>query len=162
MNYLSEKRPKRMENRIKRKLVCTGWLLDISTSTKNAKKKVLSTSEEEFATERWLQMRKLACPPAAGSARDHFSDADYKTKVVCDDHGQTVSIKMSFLVKVTIPSEIFFPTYDHASTDYSATRKRQISEGRAMRRKRRAETRLVNWITVTIVTYRYDYNIVPP
>ena len=45
---------------------------------------------------------------------------------------------------------------------HTATRKRQISEGRAMRRKRRAETRLVNWITVTIVTYHYDYNIVPP
>ena len=25
-------------------------------------------------------MRKLPCPPAAGSASDHFSDADYKTK----------------------------------------------------------------------------------
>ena len=25
-------------------------------------------------------MRELARPPAAGSARDHFSDADYKTK----------------------------------------------------------------------------------
>ena len=126
-------------------------------------------------------MRKLACPPAAGSARDHFSDAqvsssllqtaqtwanagdaDYKTKDACDEHGQTVSIKMSFLVKDTVPSQIFFSAYDHASTDYSATRKRQISEGRAMRRKRRAETRLVNWITVTIVTYHYDYNIVPP
>ena len=104
-------------------------------------------------------MRKLACPPAAGSARDHFSDADYKTK---DGHGQTVSINMSFLVKDTVPPKIFFSAYDHASTDYSATRKRQISEGRAMRRKRRAETRLVNWITVTIVTYHYDYNIVPP
>ena len=44
-------------------------------------------------------MRKLPCPPAAGSASDHFSDADYKTKDVCDEHGQTVSIKMSFLVK---------------------------------------------------------------
>ena len=103
-------------------------------------------------------MRKLAYPPAAGSARDHFSDADYKTKDVCDEHGQTVSIKMSFLVKYTVPSYIFFSAYDHAST----TRKRQISEGRAMRRKRRAETRLVNWITVTIVTYHYDYNIIPP
>ena len=105
-------------------------------------------------------MRKLPCPPAAGSASDHFSDADYKTKD-CDEHGQTVSIKMSFLVKDTVPSEIFFFAHDHASTDYSATRKRQISEGRAMRRKQRAETRLVNWITVTIVTYHYDYNIVP-
>ena len=38
----------------------------------------------------------------------------------------------------------------------------ELPEGRAMRRKRRAETRLVNWITVTIVTYHYDYNIVPP
>ena len=44
-------------------------------------------------------MRKLPCPPAAGSASDHFSDADYKTKDVCDEHGQTVSVKMSFLVK---------------------------------------------------------------
>ncbi|KAI0216243.1 hypothetical protein LSAT2_031728 [Lamellibrachia satsuma] len=25
-------------------------------------------------------MRKFPCPPAAGSASDHFSDADYKTK----------------------------------------------------------------------------------
>ena len=49
-------------------------------------------------------MRKLACPPAAGSASDHFSDADYKMKDVCDEHGQTVSIKMSFLVKDTLPS----------------------------------------------------------
>ena len=71
-------------------------------------------------------------------------------------------INMSFLVKDTVPSYIFFSAYDHASTDYSATRKRQISEGRAMRRKGRAKTRLVNWITVTIVTYHYDYNIVPP
>ena len=30
-----------MENRIKRKLVCTGWILDISTSTTNARKKLL-------------------------------------------------------------------------------------------------------------------------
>ena len=30
-----------MENRIKRKLVCTGWLLDISTSTTIARKKLL-------------------------------------------------------------------------------------------------------------------------
>ena len=30
-----------MENRIKRKLVCTGWLLDISSSTTNARKKLL-------------------------------------------------------------------------------------------------------------------------
>ena len=49
-------------------------------------------------------MRKLACPPAKGSARHHFSDADYKTKDVCDEDGQTVSIKMSFLVKDTVPS----------------------------------------------------------
>ena len=47
-------------------------------------------------------MRKLACPPAAGSARDH--DVDYKTKDVRDEHGQTVSVKMSFLVKNTVPS----------------------------------------------------------
>ena len=46
-------------------------------------------------------MRKLACPPAAGFARGDFSDADYKTKDVRDEHGQTVSIKMSFLVKDT-------------------------------------------------------------
>ena len=52
---------------------------------------------------RWLQMQKLPCPPAAGSASDHFSDADYKTKD-CDEHGQTVSIKMSFLFKDTVPS----------------------------------------------------------
>ena len=83
-------------------------------------------------------------------------------KRLCDEHGQTVSIKLSFLVKDTFPSYLFFYAYDHASTDYSATRKHHISEGRAMRRKRRAETRLVNWITVTIVTYHYDYNIVPP
>ena len=49
-------------------------------------------------------MRKLACPPATGSAIDHFSDADYNTKDVCDEHGQTVSIKMSFLVRDTVPS----------------------------------------------------------
>ena len=49
-------------------------------------------------------MRKLAYPPAAGSAKDHFSDADYKTKDVCDEHGQTVSIKISFLVTDTVPS----------------------------------------------------------
>ena len=49
-------------------------------------------------------MRKLACPPATGSARDHFSDADYKTKDVCDEHGQSFSVKMSFLVKHTVPS----------------------------------------------------------
>ena len=67
-------------------------------------KNFLSTSEEEFAAERWLKMRKLACPPAAGSASDHFSDADYKTKDVRDEHGQTVSINMSFLVKDTVPS----------------------------------------------------------
>ena len=29
-------------------------------------------------------MRKLTCPLAAGSGTDHFSDADYKTKDVCD------------------------------------------------------------------------------
>ena len=45
---------------------------------------VLSTSEEGFAADRWLQMRKLVYPPAAGSGTDHFSDADYKTKDVCD------------------------------------------------------------------------------
>ena len=123
-------------------------------------KHFLSTSEEEFAAEKVVANAEIGVPPAAGFARDHFSDADYKTKDVCDEHGQTVSIKMSFLVKDTVPSWIFFPHI--FSADYSATRKRQISEGRAMRRKRRTETRLVNWITVTIVTYHYDYNIVPP
>ena len=44
-------------------------------------------------------MRKLVCPPAAA-----FFNADYKTKDVCDEHGQTVSIKMSLLVKDTVPS----------------------------------------------------------
>ena len=58
----------------------------------------------DLQRKRWLQMRKLACPPAAGSGRDHFSDSDYKTKDVCDEHGQTVSVKMSFLVKDTVPS----------------------------------------------------------
>ena len=101
-------------------------------------------------------MRKLPCPPAAGSTSDHFSDADYKTKDVCDEH-QDVILGQRHRSILDL-----FSAYDHASTDYSATRKRQISEGRAMRRKRRAETRLVNWITVTIVTYHYDYNIVPP
>ena len=107
-------------------------------------------------------MWKLPCPPAAGTASDHFSDADYKTKDVCDEHGQTVSIKDVILGQRHRSILDLFSAYDHASTDYSATRKRQISEGRAMRRKRRAETRLVNWSTVTIVTYHYDYNIVPP
>ena len=95
-------------------------------------------------------MRKLPCPPAAGSASDHFSDADY---------GEHQDVILGQRHRSII---YFFFAYDHASTDYSATRKRHISEGRAMRRKRRAETRLVNWITVTIVTYHYDYNIVPP
>ena len=49
-------------------------------------------------------MRKLPCSPAAGSVSDHFSDADYKTKDVCHEHGQTVSINTSFLVKDTVPS----------------------------------------------------------
>ena len=71
-------------------------------------------------------MRKLLCPPATGSASDHFSDADYKTKDVCDEHGQTVSIKMSFLVKDFLD---LFSAYDHASTDYSATRIREIYQG---------------------------------
>ena len=88
-------------------------------------------------------MRKLPCPPAAGSA----SDGEHQDVILGQRHRSIL--------------DLFF-AYDHASTDYSATRKRQISEGRAMRRKRRAETRLVNWITVTIVTYHYDYNIVPP
>ena len=65
-------------------------------------------------------MRKLLCPPTTGSASDHFSDADYKTKDVCDEHGQTVSIKMSFLVKDILD---LFSAYDHASIDYSGTRK---------------------------------------
>ena len=102
-------------------------------------------------------MRKLPCPPAAGSASDHFCDADYKTKDWTDGEHQDVILGQRHRSIL----DLFF-AYDHASTDYSATRKRQISEGRAMRRKRRAETRLVNWITVTIVTYHYDYNIVPP
>ena len=37
-------------------------------------------SRKNLQRKRWLQMRKLPCPPAAGSASDHFSDADYKTK----------------------------------------------------------------------------------
>ena len=49
-------------------------------------------------------MQELACPPAAGSARDHISNADFKTKDMCDEHGQTVNVKLSFLVKDTVPS----------------------------------------------------------
>ena len=67
-------------------------------------KHFLSTSEEEFVAEKVVANAEIGCPPAAGSARNHFSDADYKTKDVCDEHGQTVSIKMSFLVKDTVPS----------------------------------------------------------
>ena len=33
-------------------------------------------------------MRKLPCPPAAGSASDHFCDADYKTKDWTDGEHQ--------------------------------------------------------------------------
>ena len=60
-------------------------------------------------------MRELVCPPAAGSARGYFSDADYKTKDVCDEHGQTVSIKMSFLVKDTVPGVRFSKSWKVAS-----------------------------------------------
>ncbi|KAI0207196.1 hypothetical protein LSAT2_008124 [Lamellibrachia satsuma] len=42
-------------------------------------------------------MRKLACPPAVGSARDHLSNADYKTKDVCDEYRQTVQERSVFL-----------------------------------------------------------------
>ena len=35
-------------------------------------------------------MRKLPCPPAAGSASDHFCDADYKTKDWTDGEHQDV------------------------------------------------------------------------
>ena len=64
-------------------------------------KNFLSTSEEGFSTEKVVID---TCPPAAGSARDHFSDADYNTKDVCDEHRQTVSVNVSFLVKDTVPS----------------------------------------------------------
>ena len=90
-------------------------------------------------------MRKLACPPAADSARDHFSDADYETKDVCDEHGQTVSIKVSFLVKDIVSSEIFLPHmnmhlqtivfFDQETADirgqsdaYEATSRNQVSK----------------------------------
>ena len=102
---LSEKRPKRMENRIKRKLVCTGWLLDISTSTTNARKKLLIDFRGKICS------GKGGCKCGNCRVRQPqalrvttFPDADYKTKDVCDEHGQTMSIKMSFLVKDTVPS----------------------------------------------------------
>ena len=94
-----------MENRKKKKLVCTGRLLDISTSTTYARKKLL------------IDFRGRICSGKHGCKRENwrvrqpqalrettFSDADYKTIDICDEHGQTVSIKMSFLVKDTVPS----------------------------------------------------------
>ena len=67
-------------------------------------KNFLSTSEEEFAAEKVVANAEIGVSANRGSASEHFSDADYKTKDVCDEHGQTVSIKMSFLVKDTVPS----------------------------------------------------------
>ena len=64
-------------------------------------KHFLSTSEEEFAVEKVVANAEI---DVSTSRRDHFSDADYTTKDVCDEHGQTVSIKMSFLVEDTVPS----------------------------------------------------------
>ena len=52
---------------------------------------------KDLQRKNWLQMRKLVCPPAAGSATDHFPDADYKTKDVRDKRRQTVSVNYVIL-----------------------------------------------------------------
>ena len=70
-------------------------------------KNFLLTSEEGFAAEKVVANAEIGVSASrrlCESARDHFSDADYNTKDVCDEYGQTVSIKMSFLVKDTVPS----------------------------------------------------------
>ena len=77
-------------------------------------KNFLSTSEEEFAAETVVANAEIG---VSGKHQDVIL-------------GQ----RHHFILDL-------FSAYDHASTDHSATRKRQISEGRAKRRKRRAETR---------------------
>ena len=151
-----------MENQIKRKLVCTGWLLDISTSTTNARKKLLIDFRGKICSGkggckcgncrvRQPQALRVTTFPMQitrqKTMRLEWSDGEHQDVILGQRHRSIL--------------DLFFSHF-FAFTDYSATRKRQISKGRAMRRKRRAETRLVNWITVTIVTYHYDYNIVPP
>ena len=49
-------------------------------------KHFLSNSEEGFAAEKVVANAEIGV--SAGSARDHFFDADYKTKDVCDEHGR--------------------------------------------------------------------------
>ena len=123
---------------------CTNWYYKCKDKTFHR------LPRKDLQRKRWLQILKLACPPEASSARvcsDHFSDADYKKKNVCDRNGQTVSVKTLFLIKDAIPSLVDFSGYDYASTDYSSaklTRKQEISEGRAVRRKRRAKTMQVS------------------
>ena len=152
-----------MENRIKRKLVCTGWLLDISTSTTNARKKLLIDFRGRICSGKGgckCGICRVRQPQALRVTTFPMQITRQKTYVMSMDR-RWASRRHSWS-KTPFYLRSFFRIWPCIYTDYSATRKLQISEGKAMRRKRRAETRLVNWITVTIVTYHYDYNIVPP
>ena len=69
-------------------------------------KNFLSTSEEEFAAEKVVANAEIGVSASRRLCerplfRCRLQD---KKQKICDEHGQTVSIKMSFLVKDTVPS----------------------------------------------------------
>ena len=149
-DYLSEKTVETLGKSKKRKLVCIAWLLDILTNTTNASK----TLSIDFRVPQPQALQETTCPMQITIQKTYAMSIDRRWASMCHSWSKTPFHLIS----------IFF-AYDYVSTDYSSAKsaiQRQISEGRAMHRKRRTETRLVNWITVAIVTYHYDYNIVSP
>ena len=125
-------------------------------------KKFHRLPKQESRRKHWLQILKLACPPAAGSARvcsDHFTDDDYVKKDFVDENGARSKLKTSNLVKDAVPSVIDFSGYSHTTTDCSATTPTPGADSREMRRKRRERVTQVSrstiWIAVTMM-YHYE------
>ena len=139
---------------------CVSWYY------KCKEKKFHRLPKQESRRKQWLQMLKLACPPAAGSARVcsyHFTDDDYVKKDFVDENGVTTKLKTAYLVKDAVPSILDFSTYSYTSTDRSASTTTG-ADNREMRKKRRERVTQVSRstirIAVTMLTYHYEYNIV--
>ena len=67
-------------------------------------KNFLSTSEEEFAAEKVVANAEIGVSASRRLCERPLFRCRLQDKRLCDEHGQTVSIKMSFLVKDTVPS----------------------------------------------------------
>ena len=67
-------------------------------------KNFLSTSEEEFAAEKVVANAEIGVSASRRLCERPLFRCRLQDKGLCDEHGQTVSIKMSFVVKDTVPS----------------------------------------------------------